>query len=99
MQLRTSVNLIIHVAWRLDFNLTLPSFEPNIRGTRHLIDLARSSPHVASLRFFFTSSISVAQAWDSAKGHYPEEVVEDARYAVGGGYGEAKYVSERVTAP
>lgn len=29
-------------------------------------------------------------------GPYPEEVILDPKYAVGGGYGESKYISERV---
>lgn len=90
--------MIIHNAWRLDFNLALPSFEGNIRGTRNLIDFARSSRHASTLRFLFTSSVSSAQSWDRGKGPYPEEVQADATYAVGGGYGEGKYVTERVRA-
>ncbi|KAF8901178.1 acetyl-CoA synthetase-like protein [Gymnopilus junonius] len=95
-KLRTSVTIIIHNAWRLDFNLSLSSFEPNVRGTRNLIDLARSSPHASSVRFLFTSSIASTNSWDSSLGPYPEEVVMDPRYAVGNGYGEGKYVSERI---
>ncbi|RDB20740.1 Non-canonical non-ribosomal peptide synthetase FUB8 [Hypsizygus marmoreus] len=97
-EIRSSVTLIIHTAWKLDFNLTLPSFEPNVRGTRRLVDLARSSPHASTVRLLFTSSISSAQSWDQTKGPYPEEVVEDVGYAVGGGYGEGKYVAERILA-
>jgi nucleoside-diphosphate-sugar epimerase len=92
----TNVTVIIHNAWRLNFNLSLPSFESNIRGTRHLIDLGRASPYGAHVRFVFTSSISQAFAWDTEKGAYPEEVLTDARYALGMGYGESKYVCERV---
>ncbi|KAF8868636.1 acetyl-CoA synthetase-like protein [Gymnopilus junonius] len=72
-EVQNSVNVIIHNAWRLDFNLSLSSFESNIRGTKILIDLAYSSP-------------------------YPENVVLDPRYAVGNGYGESKYVAERILA-
>lgn len=75
----------------------LPSFESNIRGTRNLIDLARSSPRTSSIRFVFTSSVTSAQSWDQEKGLYPETVVDDAKYAVGGGYGEGKYVAERAS--
>jgi thioester reductase-like protein len=100
LQLQTSLTLIIHNAWRLDFNLSLSSFEPHVRGVRNLIDLARSSRYASSLRFLFTSSIGTALSWDSRSlGPYPEEVVMDPRYAVGNGYGESKYVSERVIGP
>jgi thioester reductase-like protein len=97
-EIRTSATLIIHNAWRLDFNLSLASFEPNIRSTRNLIDLALASPHASTLRFLFTSSISSAQGWNQSKGPFPEEVQIDAGVAVGGGYGEGKYVAERLLA-
>ncbi|KAJ3994744.1 putative aminoadipate reductase [Lentinula boryana] len=95
-ELKENLTHVIHNAWRLDFNLSLASFEPHIRGTRHLIDLALSCRHVSSLRFLFTSSIGSTLSWDPKKGLYPEEVVMDPKYAVGAGYGESKYVSERI---
>ncbi|KAG0703313.1 putative aminoadipate reductase [Suillus ampliporus] len=88
--------VIIHNAWRLDFNLALSSFEPHVRGMRNLVDLALSSPRHPKPRFMFTSSISSAQSWDRAKGPFPEEVQYDAGVAVGLGYGASKYVSEMV---
>ncbi|KAJ3842699.1 putative aminoadipate reductase [Lentinula raphanica] len=95
-ELQESLTHVIHNAWRLDFNLSLASFEPHIRGTRHLVDLALSCRNSASLRFLFTSSIASTLSWDYKKGPYPEEVVMDPKYAVGGGYGESKYVCERI---
>ena len=89
-----SVNVVIHNAWRLNFNLSLSSFESNIRGTHHLVEFARTARH--ALKFLFTSSVASASSWDQSKGKYPEDVVFDAKYAVGNGYGESKYVSERV---
>ncbi|KII85651.1 hypothetical protein PLICRDRAFT_44986 [Plicaturopsis crispa FD-325 SS-3] len=95
-ELLASTTAIIHNAWRLDFNLALSSFETNIRGTRNLVDFALASPHSSSLRFAFTSSIGSTMSWDRARGVYPEEVQYDASFAVGSGYGEAKYVAERI---
>ncbi|KAJ3824337.1 acetyl-CoA synthetase-like protein [Lentinula raphanica] len=98
-ELRQNLTLIIHNAWRLDFNLSLASFESHVKGSRVLIDLARSSRYSSSIRFLFTSSIGSTQAWDARLlGPYPEEVVMDPKYAVGGGYGESKYVTERILA-
>ncbi|KAG1744621.1 putative aminoadipate reductase [Suillus paluster] len=92
-----SVTIIIHNAWRLDFNLALSSLEPQVRGTRNLIDLALSSPRHSKPRFMFTSSISTAQGWDRAKGPFPEEVQYDAGVVAEGlGYSASKYVCERV---
>ncbi|KAF9445951.1 putative aminoadipate reductase [Macrolepiota fuliginosa MF-IS2] len=95
-EMQKSVTIIIHTSWRLDFNLTLVSFESHIRGVRNLIDLARRGPHASTLRFIFTSSIASTQSWDKTQGVYPEEVVRQSKYAVGNGYGESKYVAERI---
>ncbi|KAF8871770.1 putative aminoadipate reductase [Infundibulicybe gibba] len=95
-KLRNSVTLIIHNAWRLDFNLTLASFEPNVSATRNLLDLALTSPHALSIRFLFTSSVASTQSWNTDIGSIPEELVADAAIAIGGGYGESKYVSEQI---
>ncbi|KAJ7636836.1 putative aminoadipate reductase [Roridomyces roridus] len=92
--LRDTLTVIIHNAWMLDFNKRLSSFESHVKGTRHLIRLASS----ASARFLFTSSVASAQGWDRTRGPFPEELQLDADVAVGNGYGESKYVSERILA-
>ncbi|KAJ7063875.1 putative aminoadipate reductase [Mycena amicta] len=97
-KLRETVTVIMHNAWTLDFNKSLSSFEPHVRGTRNLIDLARSCSSSGPARFLFSSSISSAQNWDKSRGAFPEEVQLDAGVALGSGYGESKYVSERILA-
>ncbi|KAF8174554.1 putative aminoadipate reductase [Pholiota molesta] len=94
--LRDNITVIIHTAWRLDFNLQLGSFEPNIKGVRNLIDLARESAYGSNVKFMFTSSVAQGISWDRTRGAYPEEVLLDAQYAVATGYGESKYVAERL---
>jgi thioester reductase-like protein len=42
--------------------------------------------------------VGVAQGWNASLGPYPEQVILDGRYATGSGYGEAKYVCERILA-
>ncbi|KAK2461112.1 hypothetical protein APHAL10511_006891 [Amanita phalloides] len=95
-EIQNSVTLIIHNAWRLDFNLAISSFEDSIRASRNLIDLGLGSPQSQNLRFLFTSSIGSAQSWDNLKGPFPEEVQLDPSVAVGPGYGEGKYATERI---
>ncbi|KAJ3785824.1 hypothetical protein GGU10DRAFT_421302, partial [Lentinula aff. detonsa] len=96
--LQQELTAIIHNAWHSNFSSPLPSFESHIRGTRTFIDLARSSERRADIRFLFTSSITMSQNWDEREGPYPENLVLDAKTAVGGGYGESKYVAERILA-
>jgi hypothetical protein len=95
-QIRKNVTTIIHNAWRLDFNLSLLSFEPNVRGVRNLLDLALTSPQANHVRVLFTSSIAVTGRWPRERGAFPEEPMSDPSFAIGQGYGEGKYVGERV---
>jgi nucleoside-diphosphate-sugar epimerase len=90
------VDIVIHTAWRLDFNLSLASYEASIGATRRLIDLSASSPNASHIRFLFTSSIAVSQNWSRAKGLFPEESIDDIASCLGSGYGEGKYVVEQV---
>lgn len=54
--------LTIKIAYRVDFNLTLTSFEPNIKTIRQLIDLSLSSPRPSPARILFISSIGVLRS-------------------------------------
>ncbi|KAI6156286.1 putative nonribosomal peptide synthetase [Pisolithus thermaeus] len=94
--IRDSVTVIIHNAWPIDFKMSLAMLEPNVRGTRNLIDLALASKKTTKPRFMFTSSITSAQNWDKKRGRVPEDVIADVTVAVGSGYGASKYVSERM---
>ncbi|KAG9309638.1 putative aminoadipate reductase [Chiua virens] len=66
--------------------------------TRNLLKLGLDSPQSPNLRFLFTSSIGSAQAWDNSKGRFSEEIQLDSSFAIGSGYGEAKYAAERIIA-
>ncbi|KAG6877487.1 putative NRPS-like protein biosynthetic cluster [Termitomyces sp. T32_za158] len=94
--LSQTVNVVIHNAWRLDFNLSMESYEPNIQGIRHLVDLVRLGPKPLDSRFLFVSSIGSVQNWDKSKGTVPEDAIEDVSVALGSGYGKAKHVAERI---
>ncbi|KAJ6534650.1 putative aminoadipate reductase [Mycena vulgaris] len=95
-RIQDNVTIIIHAAWRLDFNLALQSFKSNIHGTTNLIKMAQASRHATSLRFFFTSSVSSLQAWNAKEGLVPEGIIQDPHVAVGTGYGESKFVTEQI---
>ncbi|KAJ7485053.1 putative aminoadipate reductase [Mycena galericulata] len=90
-EIRSSVTLIIHNAWQLDFNLTLGSFSPHVAGTRHLVDLALSSAVLSKI--VFTSSIAaIGSGLDS--GPIPHEITYASVGALG--YGQSKFVAEQV---
>lgn len=85
----------MHNAWKLDFNLSLSSFESHIAGTRALLDFTASCDN--HVKFLFSSSISAAQSWEVSRGPVPEDVLSDPKVAVGTGYGASKYVAEGVS--
>ena len=78
-------------------NLLLTSFELHVWGIRNLVDVALSSERDAPPQILFTSSVFMLINWKHDR-RIPEEPFHDPTYVIGGGYGEAKWVSERVCA-
>ena len=85
---------IVHNAWRVDFNLSVSSFEKYIASTRRLVDLCCLLPRPVKL--LFTSSIAAVQMWDPSRGPVPEQVITDPTVALSTGYGASKFVAENV---
>ncbi|TCD63026.1 putative NRPS-like protein biosynthetic cluster [Steccherinum ochraceum] len=94
--LRSRVTHIVHCAWRVDFNLSLSSFESYVAGTRTLIDFSASCRY--PVRLVFTSSVSAVYNWDPRKGEIPDEIIDDLSVAALSGYGASKFVIEHVLA-
>lgn len=94
-QVQAEVTHIIHNAWRVDFNLSLSTFESSVRGVRNLVDLALTSTRPSPPRLLFVSSVGVFNR-PTSKGLFKEVPVEDARTAIGFGYGEAKWIGEQI---
>ncbi|KAJ5430722.1 Male sterility NAD-binding [Penicillium cf. griseofulvum] len=83
---------IIHNQWPVNYNWDIASFEPHVRGVRHLINFSRSSNHNASL--FFVSSVATVSHL-GPDGAVPEK----SNYILTtelDGYGSAKHVSELI---
>ena len=79
-------------AWRVDFNLTLLSFETYIADLRRLINFALTCRLSEPPRFLFVSSVAaVARSEDQLP---VLEHAVPAAAAVGSGYGESKWVAE-----
>ncbi|TDL22742.1 acetyl-CoA synthetase-like protein [Rickenella mellea] len=94
-ELVESLTCIINNAWKVDFNISLSSYDPLLRGVRNLVDLALASPFSSPPRIVFTSSVAVVQGWKD-KCAIPEDFVTDPSVAIGTGYGESKWVAERI---
>ena len=96
--LKTNIDLIVHNAWKVDFNVTLGSFEDeHIRALRSVIDLSYAGER--NPRVVFVSSVSSAGNWLDvhASGRaIPESPLQDFRVASSMGYGESKNVAEQM---
>jgi thioester reductase-like protein len=98
--LKENVDVIIHNAWKVDFNHPLSSFEVvHIHGVRHLIDWSLASRRHP--RIYFVSSVSSVGNWAALRGAsmpVPEEIQTDHDVAMHQGYGESKHVAEGILA-
>lgn len=79
-------------AWRVDFNLTLLSFEPYIADLRRLVNFALSCRLPRPPRFLFVSSVAAVSRLGDRLTILERAV--PAAAAVGTGYGESKWVAE-----
>ena len=99
-ELKENAHLIIHTAWKVDFNHALESFEPvHIRGVANLIGFSYSSTKRA--RIVFVSSTSSVAKWTTQctpGDPVPEMVIEDPTVVANIGYGQSKFVSEHILA-
>ena len=95
--LTSNVNVILHNAWQVDFNLSLDSFEVHIHGIRSLIDWSIRSDR--NPRIMFISSVTSVANWasvDKDVPRVPELPIRETLVASELGYGESKCVAERL---
>lgn len=91
-----SVDTIIHNAWRVDFNITVDSFEEvHIRSVRRFVDFSLQSVHRAHVHFI--SSVATIGAWKASNGPaVPSIPIENSDIVLPQGYGESKHIGERI---
>ncbi|KAF2237267.1 putative NRPS-like enzyme [Viridothelium virens] len=97
--LAESVDVILHNAWKVDFNQSLSSFTDNLRSVRTLIDLSYEGK--TRPRIVFISSISSCGPWGPAHTveglQVPETPITDLNASITDmGYGESKQVAENM---
>lgn len=95
-----SVTHIVHNAWPMSGKRPLRGFESQFRAMRHLLDLARDIScrrQASKVSFLFVSSIATVghhPLW-TGSADVPEDRV-DIRSVLPNGYGDAKFVCERM---
>ena len=94
-QILSELVLIIHIAWPVNFNISLSSFEPHIAGLHNLLQLSLAVHRAAPAQVLFCSSISTASGTPSPAS-IPEAPIEDISQSSRTGYGQSKLVGEHV---
>ena len=88
-------DVIIHNAWKVNFNQGLSSFAPLLAGVANIANWVfcceGRQPHIA-----FVSSVAAVANYKSSP--IPEEVIHDSSVAATTGYGQSKQAAERVLA-
>ena len=92
-QLASEATVIVHVAWAVNFTISLPSFSSQLSGLRNLLDLALSAPGTPPNFLFCSSVASVANYVGST---VPEQIIADPAAASELGYSKSKWIAEQI---
>lgn len=95
----TNVNVVVHVAWTVNFNLAVQSYEDDhLNGLRSLVEFCLASKLSYRPRIIFTSSTSYAFDWAVANNvaQIPERILDAFDDSFGSGYGQSKQVAEHI---
>ena len=79
----------------MNFNLSLPAFRPQLSGIINLVDFAANAPKSPTI-FFISSISSVLNHHTSPPSPVGEEIILDTKCPSPMGYGESKYIAERL---
>ena len=95
--LSDNIDIVIHAAYPIDFNLTLSSFDLSLRAIVSICDWSLQCRKRPRLVFIPSISSVVNYASDSSQAPVvPEELVEDYNAAAPMGYGESKRIAENI---
>jgi thioester reductase-like protein/acyl-coenzyme A synthetase/AMP-(fatty) acid ligase len=93
--LHDSVTHVIHSAWPVNFNNSLQSYTDSLDGVLGLVHFAHRSDRKVKLQF--VSSIGSVARYSQATG-VPETIILDTKVPSPTGYGQSKYIAERILA-
>jgi thioester reductase-like protein len=86
---------IIHAAWPVNFNHSLPSFEPSITGLVALIQFANTTPLKPHLHYVWSISSVISKFISSP---VAERIITSLPSPLPNGYAESKHISELLLA-
>ena len=100
--LQHSIDIVLHLAWSVNFLLSLGSFSPHFAGIQNLLDLCQSSQKAMSPKLVFCSSVASVSALHSgdpsSHSSVPEAIITDTAVSGPTGYALSKLTAELVLA-
>jgi nucleoside-diphosphate-sugar epimerase len=91
--LQTTTKIFLN-GWSVNFNTPLSSFEQQIDSVINFTKFAKQANSHPTI--FFVSSISSTRGLSDRTTQIPEEIIKDHSAPIKMGYGESKYVAERL---
>ena len=88
----STVTLVIHSAWPVNFNLPLSSFSASLASVSSLASLAAASPLRPDV--IYVSSVAAGRNYSPYP--IPEEILMSLSMADRNGYGQSKHIAERI---
>jgi len=93
-RLLSTVTKIIINGWSVNFNVPLSSFHQQLEAVVNFSKFANKSPNSPSV--LFISSISAVKNLGTTAAIIPEDIILDHSAPLPMGYGESKYIAERL---
>lgn len=97
--LQDEVDVVLHMAWTVNFLISLRSFTPHFAGIQNLLNLCQSSTKRKVPRFVFCSSVASVSSFSvssSEGGSVPEAVQTDLAMSGATGYARSKLTAELI---
>lgn len=99
--LQSEVDLILHLAWSVNFLLSLRSFMPHLAALQNLLNLSLSSTKRKPPRLVFCSSVASVSEYTKISektGNVPESIIAETSVAGVTGYALSKLAAELILA-
>lgn len=91
------VDTIIHMAWNVDFNLTLQSFErDHLQSLKYILNFSIASPRKPRVVFASSTAYAISWALKTRTEVIPEQILPNASDVTCNGYGLSKQVAEQL---
>ncbi|KAK5941028.1 putative NRPS-like protein biosynthetic cluster [Knufia obscura] len=99
--LQSNVDIVLHMAWTVNFLISLRSFAPHFAGIQNLLNLCLSSTQRKPPRFVFCSSVASVSNYPALQKdvrNVPEDLQTDLSVSGSTGYARSKLTAELILA-